>query len=155
MVSWGPIHRLYSDWWPEQSCWTSLKRNVGLGSKGFLDQCHLSLQPDRCYLQKDISNWTHIKEQGQNWYSHFHWFFSVDQCRLVEFCCNSQYVLWFFWLVLNPALSCLFPGTGMTMNLALIATLGCLPILMTTPLPGPVLEISSQSCETLDKLVTK
>jgi len=50
----------------------------------------LSLQPDLCYLQKDLSNWTHIKEQG----------------------------------------------TGMRMNLNLIATLACLPTLMTTPLPG-------------------
>ena len=41
------------------------------GSEGLLDQCRLdlSLQPDLCYLEEDLSNWIHIKEQCQN-FSH-------------------------------------------------------------------------------------
>ena len=157
MASWGPIHRLYSDWWPKQSGWTSLKIKVGVQRVYWTSAVWTCLCNQIFVTLKRTSEPKHILRNNVKTDIHLFALLTSHLCwsmqtsyQLKNVCCNSRYVFWFFWLVLNPALSCLFPGTGMTMNLALIATLGCLPILMTTPLPGPVLEIGSQSCETVD-----
>ena len=161
MVSWGPIHRLYSDWWPKQSGWTSLKIKVGVQRVYWTsavwtclcNQIFVTLkrtsQPEH-KLTNNIKTDIHVFARS----CHLCWSMQTS-CQLKSVCCNSRYVFWFFWIALNPTLSCLsclldFPRTGMRMNLNLITTLVCLPTLLITPLPGPVLKIVSQSCETVD-----
>ena len=61
----------------------------------------LSLQPDLCYLQKDLSNWIHIKEQCQNGYSPL--LINADQLSVKE-CLLRQpiYVSYIRYMCFGP-----------------------------------------------------
>ena len=152
MVSWGPIHRLYSDWWPKQSGWTSLKIKVGVQRVYWTsavwtclcNQIFVTSEPKHI-LRSNVKTDFHVFALLT---SHLCWSMqlSVKECLLQQPICV---------LVLLDCVESYTQLSQLSFRFSRNRNEDepepdSLPTLMTTPLPGPVLKIGSQSCETVD-----
>ena len=92
MVSWGPIHRLYSDWWPKQSGWTSLKIKVGVQRVYWTSAVWTCLCNQIFVTLKRTPQTEHILSNNVKT-SHLCWSMQTN-CQLKSVCCNSQYIIY-------------------------------------------------------------